>query len=279
MWKSEGNAVVKKVLEAQLARQEFAHAYLFLGEGVNTYALALAFAHKIRGKQSGNNDSDIFTLSVSEDFGVAETRELINRLSVRPLSGKHKVGIVDNAHMLNTQSANALLKTIEEPSSSTIIMLVARNRSLPSTILSRCQIFTCYWPTAPSTTNAEEVKNYIAEFNEIPLNAIASQMGGKLLFFLAIVVFTEASHLEEGCESFFTVISTMSPFFNCENRGDIFPLTLAANAWSPMSECMEYAKSKGVDASGKSITSPFGVNTKIRSLKKSILRWERKLSG
>lgn len=176
MWKSEGNAVVKKVLEAQLARQEFAHAYLFLGEGVNTYALALAFAHKIRGKQSGNNDSDIFTLSVSEDFGVAETRELINRLSVRPLSGKHKVGIVDNAHMLNTQSANALLKTIEEPSSSTIIMLVARNRSLPSTILSRCQIFTCYWPTAPSTTNAEEVKNYIAEFNEIRTSSFGRRM-------------------------------------------------------------------------------------------------------
>ena len=95
---------------------------------------------------------------------------------MRPLSGKHKVGIVDNAHMLNTQSANALLKTIEEPSSSTIIMLVARNRSLPSTILSRCQIFTCYWPTAPSTTNAEEVKNYIAEFNEIRTSSFGRRM-------------------------------------------------------------------------------------------------------
>ena len=39
MWKSEGNAVVKKVLEAQLARQEFAHAYLFLGEGVNSQVI------------------------------------------------------------------------------------------------------------------------------------------------------------------------------------------------------------------------------------------------
>ena len=71
---------------------------------------------------------------------VENIRELIGKLSTTTHYGEHRVVILYQAHRLNTAAANSLLKTLEEPSSGTMIILVTEIPSmLPMTIVSRCQ--------------------------------------------------------------------------------------------------------------------------------------------
>jgi DNA polymerase III gamma/tau subunit len=61
-------------------------------------------------------------------------------LAGKPLVGQYKVAILNNMDEANVQMANSLLKTLEEPSPSTILILIARPNSLLPTIVSRCQV-------------------------------------------------------------------------------------------------------------------------------------------
>lgn len=157
-WQVFGHEKVKTVLESQLASQVFAHAYLFTGpSGVGKKMLAIEFAKNIRETQSLKFDPDVSIVDVTPDFGVEETRELMARLRYRPSSGKYAVTIVDNADRLNIQSSNSLLKTLEEPVESAIIILISSTRGLLPTILSRCQVF------AFNTFSSKQLDAYIAQ--------------------------------------------------------------------------------------------------------------------
>lgn len=142
-WQSFGHEKVKQVLSKQLEAGKFSHAYIFLGpQGSGKRTLALEFAQLIRGQEeAGHKDLDIMALDAAEDFGVERMRETLNFLSYKPRQGTRKVLVLHNADSLNMQSANALLKTLEEPTDSTVIILVAHSRNMPATILSRCQVF------------------------------------------------------------------------------------------------------------------------------------------
>ncbi len=71
---------------------------------------------------------------------VDHVRELIGSLTLKSYRGRRKVAIIDPADALNPSSANALLKTLEEPSAGALLILtVARPERLPATIASRCQ--------------------------------------------------------------------------------------------------------------------------------------------
>ncbi len=80
-----------------------------------------------------------FDHTPSRDIRVEQIRALGERLSFRPLEAKHKVALLVNAHAMNAQAQNALLKTLEEPPRDTILVLVtsAIDKLLP-TIRSRC---------------------------------------------------------------------------------------------------------------------------------------------
>ncbi len=74
------------------------------------------------------------------DVSIEQVRELQRELGFRSLSRHPKVGIVDEAHLLTLQAQNALLKTLEEPSGDSVLILIAVQASaLAPTILSRCQ--------------------------------------------------------------------------------------------------------------------------------------------
>ncbi len=74
------------------------------------------------------------------DISIDQVRELQRELGFRSLSGRPKIGIVNDAELLTPQAQNALLKTLEEPAGDTVLILVGVNpASLAPTILSRCQ--------------------------------------------------------------------------------------------------------------------------------------------
>ena len=106
-------------------------------------------------------------------IGVDQVREVSRYLSHTAQYGGHKVVIITPADQMNMNAANSLLKTLEEPSSSSLLLLVTdRPGRLPATILSRCQrlIFT--------TPTAEEASRWLAE-------RIDPQMDPELLLVLA----------------------------------------------------------------------------------------------
>jgi DNA polymerase-3 subunit delta' len=74
------------------------------------------------------------------DISIEQVRDLQRELGFRSLSRHPKVGIIDDAHLLTAQAQNALLKTLEEPTGDSVLVLVAVQASaLLPTILSRCQ--------------------------------------------------------------------------------------------------------------------------------------------
>ncbi|MCL5666635.1 MAG: hypothetical protein M1383_02595 [Patescibacteria group bacterium] len=147
-WKTFGHGPAKSILEKQLLSGKLPHAYMMLGpDGVGKKTLALEFAAKILNAEKPESHADFQMLDVEGEITMDLAKEFISRLGFKPFLGERKVAIINNAQNLNLQSSNALLKTLEEPSASTVIILIARERMLP-TIISRCQVlhfnlFTC----------------------------------------------------------------------------------------------------------------------------------------
>jgi DNA polymerase III subunit delta' len=140
-WTTFGHNSVKDLLARQLKAQAFAHAYLFAGpKGIGKKMLALEFAEKILGAKRVLSHPDFSLLSDSDELNIEAVRNFIATLSVKPFVGTYKVAVIDGADRLSTESANALLKTLEEPSPSTIIILISEHKHLLPTMVSRCQM-------------------------------------------------------------------------------------------------------------------------------------------
>ena len=75
----------------------------------------------------------------AQQIKIDQVRELIDALTLKSYRGGYKVGVIEGAEALNTNGANAFLKTLEEPSADTVLIMIARpNHRLPATIASRC---------------------------------------------------------------------------------------------------------------------------------------------
>jgi DNA polymerase-3 subunit gamma/tau len=83
---------------------------------------------------------DVIEIDAASHTGVNDVREIIENIKYLPTSGKYKIYIIDEAHMLSQSAFNALLKTLEEPPSHVIFILATTEvHKIPVTILSRCQ--------------------------------------------------------------------------------------------------------------------------------------------
>src|SRR5690606_26293211 len=89
-----------------------------------------------------NASFNIFELDAASNNSVDDIRALTEQVRYAPQTGKYKIYIIDEVHMLSSQAFNAFLKTLEEPPSYAIFILATteKHKILP-TILSRCQIF------------------------------------------------------------------------------------------------------------------------------------------
>jgi DNA polymerase-3 subunit delta' len=141
-WHTFGHNQVKGLLEKQLTQKAFSHAYLFAGpEEVGKKTVALEFAGKILNTEHPLSHADFLILDSPDEMNIETVREFIKKLAVKPFVGSYTVAVMNNAESLNTESSNALLKTLEEPSPSTIIILISKTQKMLPTIISRCQVF------------------------------------------------------------------------------------------------------------------------------------------
>ncbi len=124
------------LLTKAIKQEKVSHAYLFSG-GRGTGKTTVA---RIVARELQCNDEDIIEIDAASNRGIDEIRELREAVRTAPFSSPYKVYIVDEAHMLTKEAANALLKTLEEPPSHVIFILATTDpEKLPQTILSRCQ--------------------------------------------------------------------------------------------------------------------------------------------
>ena len=134
-----------RLLEASLA-DDPAHAFLFHGPaGVGKRATALAFAGALLGDERrvlGRTHPDLRVLEALGDMiRIDAVRELHHDLHMRPFEADRRVYLLFDAHLLNAEAADALLKDLEEPPPYATIVLVADELGpLPQTIRSRCQL-------------------------------------------------------------------------------------------------------------------------------------------
>ena len=155
-----GQSHITTTLKNAIRTNHLAQAFLFCGpRGVGKTTCARILAKTINcenltqeAEACGKCDSctsfqnnasfNIHELDAASNNSVDDIRNLIDQVRYPPQSGKYKIYIIDEVHMLSTSAFNAFLKTLEEPPSYAIFILATteKHKILP-TILSRCQIF------------------------------------------------------------------------------------------------------------------------------------------
>lgn len=154
-----GQEHITETLKNSLRKNRIAHAYIFTGPrgvGKTTTARILAKAlnclnpidyepcNKCQMCKAINEvqSMDIIEIDAATNRGIDEVRTLRESVKYAPTLGKYKVYIIDEVHMLTTESFNAFLKTLEEPPSHTIFIFATTDiHKVPPTIISRCQRF------------------------------------------------------------------------------------------------------------------------------------------
>ncbi|MCL4122205.1 UNVERIFIED_CONTAM: hypothetical protein GTU68_021289 [Idotea baltica] len=155
-----GQSHVTTTLKNAIKSNQVAQSFLFCGpRGVGKTTCARILAKVLNcqnqtedfepcnkcGSCTSFNDNasfNIFELDAASNNSVEDIRQLIEQVRFAPQTGKYKVYIIDEVHMLSSAAFNAFLKTLEEPPSYAIFILATteKHKLLP-TIISRCQVF------------------------------------------------------------------------------------------------------------------------------------------
>lgn len=155
-----GQEHINKALINSLNQQRLHHAYLFTGtHGVGKTSVARLLAKALNCETGVSSEPclqcdacmaieqgrfiDLIEIDGASRTRVEDTRELLDNVQYAPASGRFKIYLIDEVHMLSQHSFNALLKTLEEPPAHVKFLLATTDpQKLPVTVLSRCLQFT-----------------------------------------------------------------------------------------------------------------------------------------
>jgi DNA polymerase-3 subunit gamma/tau len=165
-----GQEHVVRTLQNAVEQGQVHHAYLFVGSrGTGKTSMAKILAACLNCAQGptttpcGKCEScvtianasslDVIEMDAASNNSVDDIRDLREKVAYAPVSGRHKVYILDEAHMLSPQAWNAFLKTLEEPPPRTIFVLATTEaqKVLP-TVVDRCHRFDFGRPTVDQVT-------------------------------------------------------------------------------------------------------------------------------
>lgn len=154
-----GQEHITTTLKNAIKNDRIAHAYIFAGpRGVGKTTTARIFAKRLNCLSPADgepcnkcdmcksyNESqslDIIEIDGASNRRIEEIRTLRESVKYAPTKGEYKIYIIDEVHMLTTESFNALLKTLEEPPEKTVFIFATTDvHKVPLTIISRCQRF------------------------------------------------------------------------------------------------------------------------------------------
>ncbi|MBU4360394.1 DNA polymerase III subunit delta' [Candidatus Parcubacteria bacterium] len=207
-WQIIGHQNIIDFLESSILNDKLSHAYLFYGpKQLGKKTLVKKLIQNLMcytAKQNANiqipcNECDhcrqinknihpdVIWLKKESDkknITIDQIRRLEERLSVHSFFKVYKIAIIENAENLNLASANALLKTLEEPTPCTVIILIAdKIHSLPATILSRAQQIK-FLPVAQKEIYDYLLSQNVERAQAINLACVSSGRPGRALIFL-----------------------------------------------------------------------------------------------
>ncbi len=155
-----GQEHITRTLQNAVASGRLHHAYLLTGiRGIGKTTLARIFSKMLNCKEpvkvpapepcnkcqscidiTNGTSIDVQEIDGASNTGVDDVREIRERVKFLPSTGKYKIYIIDEVHMLSTAAFNALLKTLEEPPAHVVFIFATTEvHKIPATILSRCQ--------------------------------------------------------------------------------------------------------------------------------------------
>jgi DNA polymerase-3 subunit gamma/tau len=189
-----GQEPVVRTLRNAVQRGKVHHAYLFVGSrGTGKTSMAKILAACLNCDRdpahptiepcgecescisiAHANSLDVIEMDAASNNSVDDIRELRESVAYSPVSGRSKVYILDEAHMLSTAAWNAFLKTLEEPPPNTVFVLATTEAGkVPATVVDRCHRFDFHRPTVEQLASVVR-RAAQAESIEIPPEAVAA---------------------------------------------------------------------------------------------------------
>lgn len=202
-----GQPHIVNTLVNSISSNRLAHGYLFSGvRGVGKTTTARVLAKTLNCLDVQDNQPcnkcqncinvtesrslDVIELDGASNRGIDEIREIKETVKYPPISGKYKIYIIDEVHMLTKEAFNALLKTLEEPPNNVVFILATTDsHKVPETILSRTLRF-----DFKKITNSNISKHIInilekenINYEELAINMIAKKADGSVRDALSVL--------------------------------------------------------------------------------------------